>query len=264
MKQRKPVVAGQFYPANPEQLKKTLEKLFSFKKTKAKAKEAILPHAGYKYSGKTTAKTIAMLKKADTFIILSPNHTGLGSRIALSESEWETSLGKMLTDKETVKSIEKKTKAEIDELAHAGEHSIEVILPFLQQMFGKTRIVPITISETDFYSITDFGEKLAEINSKKNICVIASSDFSHFIPEKHAIEKDKKAIEFIKKLDCEGFYKEVIEKQLSICGLAPIIATMAYCKKKKRKKGKLIEYITSAKETKDKSNVVGYAGIIFT
>lgn len=264
MGQRNAVVAGQFYPENAEQLKETLKKLFSAKTLKAGAKEAIVPHAGYKYSGKTTAKTISMLKKADTFIILSPNHTGIGSRIAVSNANWKTPLGEIPADKEIAELIARETETEIDELAHAGEHSIEVILPFLQYKFGKTSIVSVTISEKDVNSIMAFGEAIAEIESKKNIGLIASSDFSHFIPEKNAIKKDKEAIEFIKKLDCKGFYKEVMEKQLSICGFSAIIAAMAYCKKKQRKKGKLIEYTTSAKETKDKSSVVGYAGIIFT
>ncbi|MEM4662610.1 MAG: AmmeMemoRadiSam system protein B [Candidatus Diapherotrites archaeon] len=264
MTHREPAVCGQFYPADKEVLKETLEELFKGVNFEDKAHEAIVPHAGYRYSGKTAAKTVALLKKNKTFVVLSPNHTGIGCDIAISESNtWVTPLGNIRVNSNLAQKIAKSGIAEFDDSAHIAEHSIEVILPFLQYRFGAIDVVPITIATTDFNILKKFGLALSEISKKERFALIASSDFSHFVPEKYAKEKDLSAIRFIEKLDAKGFYDEVMGKNLSICGLAPITSLLEYCKNVNRKKGLLVEYTTSARATGDKSNVVGYAGIIF-
>ncbi len=263
MKVREPAVAGQFYPGSEEELLSMLNRFFA-RKAKAIASEVIAPHAGYIYSGQIAAESFKRLKKAKTIVILCPNHTGLGSEIAVSESEaWLTPLGKVYLDTKLAEQIVEKSSATFDELAHISEHSAEVQVPFIQYLFRDSKILPITIGTDNFDLLIELANALAEASKKTKFSLVASSDFSHFVPLKFAKQKDLKAIEFIKKLDTEGFYNFVTKNRLSICGYAPITVAMHYCKLKRRKGAKLVKYDTSARVTGDKSNVVGYASIIF-
>lgn len=266
MNVRMPAVSGQFYPSKREELENTLKSLFREEKLEEIASEAIVPHAGYIYSGKVAAKTIAKMKRANSFVILSPNHTGLGSEVSISESDfWATPLGELKVNKKIAKELAEKSGAEFDESAHIAEHSIEVLLPFIQYRFRDTDIdiVPVTIGTSQFDELKKLADALVAIAKKQSFNLLASSDFSHFIPLKYAREHDLHAAEFIQKLDAEGFYNIVQSMELSICGFAPITVAILYCKAIGRKKGKLLAYDTSASTTGDKSSVVGYAGIIF-
>ncbi len=278
---RETAVKGMFYPAKKEALEKQLTDFFNNAKQGGKKSPAkqfpkaffskekkgfaiIAPHAGYQYSGQTAAIAFSELQKAETIILLGPNHTGLGNQIAISEADyWETPLGKIEVDSELRKKLLQKLKIEADDLAHLQEHSIEVQLPFVKFLFPEAKILPICIMENRLEELKKLGNALAEICSEKKASIVASSDFSHFLPLENAMKKDLGAIEFIKKIDVEGFYQNTMEKRLSICGFGPITATMQYCRQKNIKKACLLKYDSSATETKDTSSVVGYAAIKF-
>ncbi|MEK6973041.1 MAG: AmmeMemoRadiSam system protein B [archaeon] len=260
--------AGQFYPKNSKQLESQLEEFFSNCKIKRDCGAIISPHAGYVYSGQTAAKAFSCLKKAATYIILGPNHTGLGSAISIDKNDfWETPLGRIEVDKKIAEKIIEKSDAEFDELAHIGEHSIEVQIPFLQHLFKeekqKPKIVPIIISEDNHESIKKLGKILAEIGKNEDIAVIASSDFSHFISEKLARKVDFEAIHYITKIDPEGFHSEVNKHNLSICGYLPITCLLYYCMQKGLNNAEIEGYTTSGSLTGDYDNVVAYCAISF-
>ncbi len=120
------------------------------------------------YSGPVAAHSYLALseeKKPDTAIILCPNHTGIGSALSLmGEGVWETPLGRVSIDEEISKSIFKASgMVDMDESAHAYEHSIEVQLPFLQYLYGSTiSIVPICMGLQDLDVSRNLGEAIAE------------------------------------------------------------------------------------------------------
>ena len=262
MSVREPSSAGSFYPAQKEQLEKQLKSLFEDVPKQEKTKCVIAPHAGYGYSGKTAAYSFKALQESKTFVILSPSHTGLGPEVSVSEaSEWKTPIGKVPIDTVLREKLLAKLGIEADNLAHIGEHSIEVQLPFLQQMFQNFTILPITIMEQRFEELEKLGNTLAELGEE--FSMIISSDFTHQEPLETAKKKDMEAIKLIEKLDGKGFHKIVLEKRLSICGFAPITVGISYCKKKGMSKGTLLKYNTSATASGDKENVVGYAAIKF-
>lgn len=259
---REAAVAGSFYPGEREKLLKTLNSLFKGIPEQEKSNYVISPHAGYAYSGKTAAHSFKALKQAETFAILGPNHTGIGEPISASNASfWETPLGKVQVDEKAREQLLELLGIEADETAHIQEHSIEVQIPFLQHQFKEFKILPITISEHNFSELEKLGKALSKLQG--NLSFIASGDFTHFEPLEKAREKDLEAIKKIKEMDAKGFYNEVVSKNLSICGLAPITALMQCLKEKGIKKGKLLKYDTSATSTKDKANVVGYASIAF-
>jgi len=262
---REPAVAGQFYPLATSELKATLEQFFSGLEKESNSSAVIAPHAGYIYSGRIAAKSFAALKKAKTYVIIGPNHTGFGEKISIyPEGKWRTPLGEVEIDNELSSALSESLDVERDESAHISEHSLEVQLPFLQFLYGNSfKIVPVCVAEHSYSALVKLGKKLAGVSKGMDIAVIASSDFSHFLPEAAARERDLGAIEMIKNMDMEGFYNKVQEGDLSICGFAPIIATMAFCLEYGLKKAQILEYGSSADTMGDKSSVVGYSALKF-
>ena len=82
----RPAVAGSFYPANPPTLRRALAQLLSplgaEKDHCIQGRGAVVPHAGYLYSGKTAGKVYRQLHIPPTVVLMGPNHIGLGAAIA--------------------------------------------------------------------------------------------------------------------------------------------------------------------------------------
>ncbi len=272
MNTRDAAVAGMFYPSSRSELSKMLGSLFSEaekKNLQGDSEVIVAPHAGYVYSGKVAAAAFCSFCKADTYIILSPNHTGLGSTVSIfPPGEWKTPLGTVDVDDALCSAIAESLNTERDDLAHISEHAAEVQVPFLQYRFKDFKIAPITIAEHGFEELKKLSGALvkAAAEVKKSgigVALIASSDFSHFVHEEKARREDIAAIRYIEALDTKGFYREVVQKSLSICGFAPIVVAMGYAKECGAKHAELIAYDTSASASGNRASVVGYAAIAF-
>jgi AmmeMemoRadiSam system protein B len=282
---RQPIVDGQFYESDPKQLTKQIESCFKSKfgpgslPSKERKKTivgAICPHAGYAYSGPCQAfsyKEIAESKIPDLYILFGLSHDGFESCISIED--WQTPLGLVKTDKEFGKKLAEICNLNIDELPHQNEHSIEVQLPFLQFINKNEdfKILPIIISPD--IDIKYFGKKLSELikDSKKSVILIASSDFTHygsnygFVPFKDNIKEnmyklDSKAIEYITKLDSNGFLKYIEKTNATICGKYPIAALIETSICLGAKKADLLRYYTSADVVGKYNNAVEYASIL--
>lgn len=266
-------VADGFYPFEKEELEKTLDKLLSGAKEKTNENivAAIVPHAGYAYSGPVAAHVFKQLPKYDTVVILGTNHSGVGERIAVSCDSWETPLGTVECDKETAKNIVKRLEiAHFDELAHMYEHSIEVQLPFLLKVLGSFRMVAITVSsEVNGANYESLGNAIREAAAGKRALILASSDFTHFGEMYGFAPVKKDEAKWVEKTDKEIIdaildfrTSEVLElsKATTVCGYAPIAVLLSAVK---GAKGKLVKYATSFDVSKNKDAIVGYAGIVF-
>ncbi|MFH1751330.1 MAG: AmmeMemoRadiSam system protein B [archaeon] len=265
---RKPSFNGSFYPSNKTELTETIKTFFKESKREKKTNCVIVPHAGYPYSGLTAAKTLSKLKENEINVLLGPNHSGLGNFLSIAKAEqWETTLGKVKVSREKEKLNELIGYSVLDDKAFEKEHSLEVLLPLLQELFANKEfsILPVCIAFHDLEVLEKLGESLFELEESlgKELNVIASTDFTHFEREEKAKEIDFQAIELIKKLDYKGFHEFVLKENASICGFAGVTALMVYARKKGLKKVELIEYTNSGKATGDYSSVVAYAGIVF-
>jgi len=278
MRIRKPAVAGLFYEGTPESLKKRLEWCFKHKLGPGKLPKVnpqgsrrivglIVPHAGYMYSGPVAANAyyaLALDGIPEIFIILGPNHQGVGSLIATCESEvWQTPLGDVLVDTRLAKEIVKESGiVDIDDEAHKYEHSIEVQLPFLQYIYGSNfKIVPIAMMLQDMESSRILGNALAKVLKEFNAVIIASSDFTHYEPHDVAKSKDMKAIEKILRLDPEGLFDVVKRNNITMCGVGPVATMLTAAKLLGASVTQLLRYATSGDITGDKAQVVGYGAI---
>jgi len=265
---RQPAVAGKFYDFDKAGLETTLDNLFSQTRKGPEYNSVISPHAGYAYSGLTAAKAISALKPNKRFIILGPNHTGLGKEFSMMQTgSWRTPLGKVPINEELSGMLLECGLPEEDDAAHAREHSIEVQLPFLQHRFGDgISFVPITIMGFGYNApflkkCEELGSCIAKAIKKTNAAVIASSDFSHFISWEQAKEKDLQAIERIKDLDLPGFFRILKETRASVCGYAPIAVLMSVARKLGWKDVHTLDYTSSGDVTGDRLEVVAYAAI---
>jgi len=266
--EREPVVAGMFYNLEPRHLAMQVGELFSSVKPGKTFKMVVSPHAGYPYSGKTAAHAVAAMQRTGNYIILGPNHTGLGPRFSVMGSgSWRTPLGDCRIDNGLADKLKGCGCLTEDSLAHSQEHSIEVQLPFLQYKFKSFGFVPVCIANLgysdDFLEkCVTLGKTVAGIVKTGDAGVIASSDFSHYLPLEIANKKDGAALEQILKLDLPGFFQTLEEEDASVCGFGPIAVAMAAA----RELGmhpELIHKSSSGDETGDYGSVVTYYAIGF-
>ncbi|MEM4389214.1 MAG: MEMO1 family protein [Candidatus Micrarchaeia archaeon] len=270
---RIPAVAGQFYHADARALAKDVDSMLaSASALKAKGLCALVcPHAGHMYSGGIAAHSFASLKAAHpsppSLVLVGPNHTGIGSPVALSMQDWQTPLGVVRNDSELGKAVAKAGRMiDIDEEAHRFEHSLEVQLPFLQRIYPTgLSVVPICIGAQGLESARDVALAVDRAASQlgRTVVLIASSDFTHYEPAEEAKRKDSRAIDRIVALDAAGFVELVERERLSICGYGPIAAAIEFARLRECRQGKLLYYGNSGERSGDYNSVVAYASIIF-
>lgn len=265
---RKPIVAGKFYPANPEILKKQLSSFAEKEGIKENGLACILPHAGYIYSGKVAFQTAASVEIKENIILLGPNHTGLGSLFSIvSEGVWQTPLGEVEINTQIANRLKKECPLiKEDDSANIGEHSLEVQLPIFQFLYDKKfSIVPLVLmpsNKTAYEKIADALYKtIVGLDIKNKTLIIASSDMTHYESFDSATKKDDLAIEAIKNLDEDLLMKRIEKYNISMCGYVPVVITLILAKKLGAKEAKLIKYRTSGQASGDFDSVVGYAGI---
>jgi hypothetical protein len=265
---RSPAVAGMFYPRGSDMLLEQV-KACIVKTARERACGIVVPHAGFVYSGKVAGAVYSSIEMPDTFVILGPNHTGAGSNFSIETSgSWRTPLGDVAVDEELALGILKNSKnIEVDETAHKSEHSIEVQLPFMQYFSKSFRIVPIVVKHytPDEYFLKaciEVGDAIAHaIGAGRRVVVVASTDFSHYESQETAEKNDKLAIDAILSLDAKRLFREVGERDISMCGYGPVAAAITSCVKLGCTKARLVKYMTSGDVSGDYGRVVGYGGV---
>ncbi len=206
---RAPVVAGKFYPDSPPRLKLAIEKfLQDAVPVKVKSPVAIIvPHAGYIFSGQICADGFQQVsnQKYDVVVILGTNHTSPSfQKVSLYPGKgFRTPLGTVAIDREVISALMDADPADctLDKSLHEQEHSVEVIVPFIQVLFPKARIVSAVVGSPAVPMCTRFGQALAKAIKNKRALIVASSDLSHYPNAKDASAVDKETLETMIKLD---------------------------------------------------------------
>lgn len=266
MRKRKPAVAGQFYTSDPSRLSKEVADYCSEIVEKLAAIGVISPHAGLMYSGAVAGAVFSRIRTPRTFVILSPNHTGLGERVSImSKGVWEMPTGDLKIDEEFSAELLKHCSVMRDDsLAHLREHSIEVQLPFIIQLSPETRIVPVTMIADSLETCRIIGESLAHVveHTDYRVTIVASSDMTHYEEDAVARHMDRKAIDRVLHLDPEGLFQVVARENISMCGFGPATTMLYAAVKLGASRAELVKYMTSGDTSGDYGQVVGYAGMV--
>ena len=278
---REPAVAGKFYPDSPAKLRSAiLQFLQDALPAKVKKPVAIIvPHAGYIFSGQICADGFKQVshEKYDVIVILGTNHTSSSfQKISLYPgSGFRTPLGTAPIDRRVISALIKEDPEDcaLDKSLHEAEHSVEVMVPFIQVIFPEAKIVPAVVGSPDMQMCTRFGRALAKVLKNRRALIVASSDLSHYPSAENANFVDRETLATVAKLD-PGIFQATVKSQAkrnipnlhtSICGEAPILATMAAAEALGAIRGVVVSYANSGDmSVGDRSRVVGYGAVVFT
>lgn len=269
MHTRPPAVAGSFYEASPARLHAQVKECLAGNPkpaTKERFIGAVVPHAGLMYSGHVAAAFYGQADLPRRFVILCPNHTGAGHFAAINrEGSWRTPLGDVPIDTKLAGALMAKSKLLADDTrAHAKEHSLEVQLPFLQELLGNDfSFVPICLGAPRYDLCEQIGNAVADaiVEAGQPVGILASSDLNHYQDQKETLRKDQLAIDQVLALDPPELWRVVEEEDISMCGFIPTTAMLVAAKKLGAKNARLIKHATSGDINRDYSHVVGYAAL---
>src|SRR6056297_2570935 len=276
---RQPAVAGQFYPGSAEELKEQIANFLDQaenSQTNKKVKALIVPHAGYSFSGPVAAEAYNQIKGEErgTVIVICNSHSAFFEGKALSEADyWSTPLGRLEVDKEKSQKLsESNEHIDFYEKAHAGEHSLEVQIPFLQTVLQSGfKVLPVLFGNISGEDAKQLAGNLADILKEKDLIVV-SSDMSHFPPYEEANRIDTKTLEIIAEKDTEeleNHISEVMEQGIPgeetlLCGEDGVKTIMEMANSLDWEKGKILKYANSGDTgLASKDSVVGYGAMVF-
>jgi len=243
-----------------------LTRLIQDVEPKAPARAVVVPHAGWRYSGRVAGAVYGRVKVPRLAVILGPNHTGLGPRgSVMARGRWALPGGEVAVGEELARAIlgGSRVLAE-DELAHAREHAVEVQLPFLLRLQPEIAFVPITLMGSDLGFCLAVGHALAAAvaGAGEPVLLVCSTDLNHYEPQAVSNRKDRLAIDAMLTLEPERLHATVREHSISMCGAAPAVATLAALRELGPAGAELARYETSGDVSGDYDRVVGYAGIV--
>ncbi|MEG3224006.1 MAG: AmmeMemoRadiSam system protein B [Methanobacteriales archaeon Met13] len=280
---RKAAVAGMFYDASPRDLKRRIRWCYQHQLgpgilpevlgSKRTIKGLVAPHAGYMYSGPVAAHSyleLALDGLPETFMILCPNHTGLGSLIStMTTGEWETPLGRVPIDTALARELVSVSSIiDDDPLAHLHEHSVEVQLPFIQYLaegFKKEfKIVPLALMMQDFETSHEVGEAIYQAAKSlgRDVVVLASTDLTHYKSQEIAAREDQAVMKALETLDEKALGDVVEEYHVNMCGYGPVAATLTATKLMGASQARVLKYATSGETSGNYQEVVGYAACV--
>jgi AmmeMemoRadiSam system protein B/AmmeMemoRadiSam system protein A len=276
---RQPAVAGQFYPADPIQLKADLSTYFAnaAPKQSGDVLALIAPHAGYVFSGEVAASSFNQLdpdKKYDNIFVIGSSHRmSFEGASIYNKGDYITPLGRVKVNIDLANKLLKDNpvfNSKPD--PHTAEHSLEVELPFLQyKLKNDFQIIPIILGTQSPKDSKKIADALKPYFNDKNLFVI-SSDFSHYPSYEDAITVDKITADAIIKNSPETLLKTLEDNDskgidnllTSICGWTSIMTLEYMTEGRSDLVYKEIRYQNSgdSKLYGDKSRVVGYYSII--
>ncbi len=263
---RQPAVAGSFYPADRSQLSAQIDELLDLKNETRPVTGMIVPHAGYIYSGRIAGEVFAIADIPRQVILLGPNHHGVGEHVAASGADgWRTPLGTVAVAQRLREKLTAAIpKIKIDDLAHHHEHSLEVMVPFLQKRQPQVEIVPIALGQLSLDECLELGRDIAQVISgwDEEVLLLASTDMNHFAPAEESQQLDFMAITAMTRFDHRALYQVVGDNGISMCGVLPTVVVMEAAHDLGAVECQLVDYAHSGQVNGDNGRVVGYAGLI--
>lgn len=266
-----PDVAGQFYPADPKELKDKIQYFFDSvdpRFDKGEIFGLILPHAGYDFSGKTASYGYKLIKDKPykTIVIIASSHRHSFRGVAVyAEGAFRTPLGEVEVDADFAKKmLAGDEEVREDESLFGGEHPIEVQIPFLQVSLSGFKIVPVIMGSGSFLTCRKLAGLLkSAIGERRDVLVIASTDLYHGYDYEEADTFDRSTLGYIRNMDEEGLYYAVNSSSVPICcGGMPVVTMFILAKDMGHDYIKVLDHTNSALVTGNMFKgvwTVGYA-----
>ena len=255
---RPPAVAGMFYPDNPAKLSAMLADFLADAQMAAlRPKALIAPHAGYIYSGAIAASAYSLLRplraSIKRVILLGPVHRVWTPGLALPGVDaFATPLGEVMLDQAAIASLDGLPQVHTHPAAHTQEHSLEVHLPFLQQMLDDFTLVPLAVGGATPEQVAEVLDRLWD---GEETLIVVSSDLSHFLPYDEALQVDRATVHEIL-----VFNNHLVGEQA--CGCHPINGLLLAAHRRGLAPH-LLDLRNSGDTAGDRNRVVGYAAIAF-
>jgi AmmeMemoRadiSam system protein B len=275
---RPAAVAGLFYEADPDRLRREVRRLLDDQASPAaksveRWRALLLPHAGHMYSGRIAAKGVAAVDWPSRVILLGPNHRGAGAAAALSPAPaWRTPLGDVPADRPLAEALLAACPdIEEDPAAHAKEHALEVLLPFLQAARPGLSVVCLSLGEPDLALCLSVGHAVArvvrgaEARGEGRVALVVSSDLSHYLSREENRRKDDRALDALLSGDPKELFSRVLLREhISMCGILPATALLAALESLPGYTPALLAHGDSADAGGDEDRVVGYASVLWS
>lgn len=269
---RKPVVSGQFYPADARGLRSTIKSCTPEVEGRERVLGALCPHAGYAFCGSVAGRLFARIEVPDTVLLLNPSHSYDRPAFALwTGGNWLTPLGEVALHEALTSALADLPPVTADDRPHLPEHSGEVVLPFLQYHNPQVRIAVICVTASaDLAALKGLGVSLADVLARcgeEDALIVASSDMSHESGSRALDVVDRNdplAIAQMEELSPDGLYRVCRQEGITMCGVLSAVAMMAATGARGGRQGALVARATSADSPLGSgSYVVGYAGMVF-
>lgn len=268
-------VAGSFYPANKEELAKSVDTLISQAHPPAISDPIIAlvsPHAAYQYSGPVAAYSYALLKDRHykRVVIIAPSHFESFPFSSIYEGDaYETPLGRVPVDKAFARKLATQDGSlKLSSRGHVpsdgqSEHAVEVELPFLQRTLHNFQIVPVIMGDQSYDASRALGVALAKLIHNSDTLILVSSDLSHYHSYADASAMDHKTLQAVQEWDYLSLSRNFEARTWEACGGGPIVAAMIAAERLGANEARLLKYANSGDVTNDKARVVGYGAIAF-
>lgn len=257
---RTPAVAGLFYSANAVELHAQVQRFLNqaAAANDPPPKAIIVPHAGYIYSGPVAASAYARLKTArdaiHRIVLMGPSHRVGFRGIAVSGmSAFATPFGRIPVDRGMVEQAQTLPGVSLLEQAHAQEHSLEVHLPFLQEVLGEFTLTPLVVGDA---KPPEVGAVLEALWGGPETLIVISSDLSHYHDYQSARALDNATSKAIEALRFEDIGYE------QACGRNPVNGLL-WVARRKGLHSETVDLRNSGDTSGPRDQVVGYGAYVF-
>jgi len=266
-------IAGLWYEDDPKALAASIDSYLDRAKQQkldGKVVAIISPHAGHRYSGPVAGSAFATVRgqTPELVAIISPMHHPYRDPILVTAHDaYSTPLGNLQVDKPLVNQLDAFLHSTlgfgISPVLEDPEHSLEIVLPFLQQaLASKFKLLPIMLREQTPQVAETLGHALAQILKDKNCLLVASTDLSHFYTETEACTYDAEMLRQVELFSPQGIFKAEKENTGFACGLGALAAVLWAAKDLGADTVKVLHHATSGTATGDFERVVGYGAAV--
>jgi len=268
-------IAGRWYPGEARRLATSVDGYIQaarLPEITGRVVAVVAPHAGHMYSGPVAGYAFAVLRglRPEVVAVVSPMHHPYAQPLLTSAHDaYQTPLGAVPIDRRLVDQLSDLLAAELGfgltGIRNDPEHSLEIELPFLQRALDHDfRLLPVMVRDQTARVGRALGGALARVLASQEALLVASTDLSHFYPQKVANQLDAVVLQQVENFDPAGVLQVEEEGKGFACGRSALAAVLWAAKDLGADSVKVLHHATSGDVTGDYSEVVGYAAAVVT